>query len=112
MSSATMARWSMPLVLMALLLLREEGAQGGDEALRVFPSDIVAGLDLDHGEARVGGFHLVDRLRGVHVGARAAHRQDRAAHLAEELPHVDAELRPFAGLEQPLELVAKMQISF
>ena len=55
--------------------------------------DVVPGIDFDHLEARVGGFHLVFRLGRVHVGARAADREDRATYLPQQLPHVEAELR-------------------
>src|SRR5881628_749524 len=100
MSSATSARWSMPLVYIALLLEGgKERPQGGDEALRVLAGDVVAGLDLDDLQARVGGLHFLHRLGGVEIGARATHGEQRAPYFAEELPHVDAELRPFGASE-------------
>src|SRR2546428_10257783 len=112
MSSATMARWSMPLVCMALCLQRgEECPQGSDKPLRVLAGDVVTGVDFDDLEPRIGGFHFLLGLGGVHVGARAAHRKHRAAHFADELPHVDAELRSFAGFEQLLELVAEIPVA-
>src|SRR3989442_10931971 len=112
MSSATSARWSMPLVYTALLLEGgKERPQGGDEALRVLAGDVVARLDLDHLQARVGGLHFLHRLGGVQVGARAAHGEQRAAHFADQLPHVDAELRSFAGFEYFLELVSKVGVA-
>src|SRR5437879_5506850 len=108
MSSATIARWSMPLVYMALFLdCGKERPQGGDEALRVLAGDVVAGLDLDELQARVGGLHFLHRLGGVQVGARAAHGEQRAAYFAEELPHVDAELRSF----RLAELIAEIRVA-
>src|SRR5438552_6203656 len=109
MSSATIARWSMPLVYTALLLEGgKERPQGGDEALRVLAGDVVARLDLDELQARVSGLHFLHRLGGVQVGARAAHGEQRAAHLADQLPHVDAELRPFRASE----LIPEVRVAF
>src|SRR5712664_4054717 len=108
MSSATIARWSMPLVYMALPAHGgKERPQRGDEALRVLARDVVAGLDLEDLQARVGGVHLVFRLRRVQVGARAAHGEQRAAYFADQLPHVDAELRPF----RVSELISKISVA-
>src|SRR2546423_15430120 len=105
MSSATSARWSMPLVYTALFLEGgKERPQGGDEALRVLAGDVVAGLDLDHLQARVGGLHFRHGLGGGQGGACAAHGEQRAAHFADQLPHVDAEHGSFAGFEHLLEL--------
>src|SRR5947208_11274085 len=109
MSSATIARWSMPLVYTALLLEGgKERPEGGDEALRVLAGNVVARLDLDELQARVGGLHFLHRLGGVQVGARAAHGEQRAAHLADQLPHVDAELRPFRASE----LIPEVGVAF
>src|SRR3989441_11490092 len=111
MSSATSARWSMPLVYTALLLEGgEERPQGGDEALRVLAGDVVARLDLDELQARVGGLHFLHRLGGVEVGARAAHGEQRAAHFADQLPHVDAELGPFRQAELIAEIRVALQL--
>src|SRR5216110_850337 len=108
MSSATSARWSMPLVYTALLLEGgKERPQGGDEALRVLAGDVVARLDLDELQARVGGLHFLHRLGGVEIGARAAHGEQRAAHFADQLPHVDPELGSF----RVSELVAKVGVA-
>src|SRR5438094_5787836 len=75
MSSATSARWSMPLVYTALLLEGgKERPQGGDEALRVLAGDVVARLDLDHLQARGGGPQFLHPLGGVENGARAPPR--------------------------------------
>src|SRR5574339_89797 len=104
MSSQTMARWSMPRVLMGLLHLGEKSMHLSQKTVLVVAGDVVAGVDLRHLQARVCGLHFRHGLLRVHVGARAAHGEDRAAHLAEELPHVDAELGPLAGLEQLPEL--------
>src|SRR5581483_4863921 len=101
----------MPRVLMALLQSGEERAQRAQEALRVLARDVVSGVDLGDAQPGVGGAHLFLRLRGVHVRARTAQREDRAAHLADELPHVHAELRALAALEHLPELVAKMRIA-
>src|SRR5260370_36333677 len=111
MSSATMARWSTPLVSMAFPLDGgKERPQGGDEALRVLAGDVVAGLDLDDLQARVGGLHFLHRLGGVQVGARAAHGEQRAAHLADQLPHVDAELPPFRQAALIAEIRVALQL--
>src|SRR6266850_621748 len=100
MSSATIARWSMPLVYTAFPLHGgKERPQGGDEGLRVLAGDIVARLDLDDLQARVGGLHFLHGLGGVQVGARAADGQDRAPNFADQLPHVDAEPGPFRASE-------------
>src|SRR5256712_11423797 len=101
MSSPTGAGWSLPLVYTALLL---EGGkkrpQGGDEALRVLAGDVVARLDLDELQARVGGLHFLHRLGGVEIGARASHGRQRAAHCASLPPHghADAPPLPASGL--------------
>src|SRR6267378_5824168 len=111
MSSATIARWSMPLVYRAPPLHGgKERPQGGDEALRVLAGDVVAGLDLHDLQARVGGLHFLHRLGGVEVGARSAHGKDRRAHLADQLPHVDAELRPFRLAELIPEIRVALQL--
>src|SRR5437016_8498507 len=111
MSSATSARWSMPLVYIALLLEGDkERPQGGDEALRVLAGDVVAGLDLDHLQARVGGLHFLHRLGGVEIGARAARGEQRAADFADQLPHVDPELGPFCASELILEVGVALQL--
>src|SRR5882672_7438977 len=108
MSSATIARWSMPLAYRAPPLHGgKEWPQGGDEALRVLAGDVVTRLDLDDLQARVGGFHFLHRLGGVQVGARAAHGEQRAAHFADQLPQVDAELRPF----RQAELIAEIRVA-
>src|SRR5437773_12340182 len=111
MSSATSARWSMRLGYAALLLEGgKERPQGGDEALRVLACDVVARLDLDELQARVGGLHFLHRLGGVEIGARAAHGEQRAAHFADQLPHVDAELRPFGASELIPEVGVALQL--
>src|SRR2546422_10888999 len=111
MSSATSAGWSMPLVYIALLLEGDkERPQGGDEALRVLAGDVVARLDLDELQARVGGLHFLHRLGGVEIGARAAHGEQRAAHFADQLPHVDAELRPLHASELIPEVGVALQL--
>src|SRR5207245_10066228 len=111
MSSATIARWSMPLVYTALLLEGgKERLQGGEEALRVLAGDVVARLDLDELQARVGGLHFLHRLGGVEIGARAAHGEQRAAHFADQLPHVDAELRPLRASELIPEVAVALQL--
>src|SRR2546430_5441297 len=75
----------MPLVCTALLLEGgKERPQGGDEPLRVLAGDVVARLDLDDLQARVGGLHFLHRLGGVEIGARAAHGEQRAAHFADQ----------------------------
>src|SRR5713101_9626437 len=110
MSSATIARWSMPLVYMALFLDGgKERPQGGDEPLRVLAGDVVAGLDLDDLQARVGGLHFLHRFGGVQVGARAAHGEQRAAHFADQLPQVDAELGSFRASELVTEVGVALQ---
>src|SRR5438309_8122744 len=110
MSSATIARWSMPLVCMALSLDGgKEGTQSADEALRVVAGDVVPRLDFDDLQARVGGLHFRHGLGGVQVGARAAHGEQRAAHLADQLPHVDAELRSFRLAELIPEIRVALQ---
>src|SRR5438034_9975707 len=111
MSSATSARWSMPLVYTALFLEGgKEGTQGGDQPLRVLAGDVVASLDLDELQARVGGLHFLHRLGGVEIGARAAHGEQRAAHFADQLPHVDAELGPFGASELIPEVGVALQL--
>src|SRR6267143_5119237 len=111
MSSATIARWSMPLVYRAPPLEGgEERPQGADETLRVLAGDVVARLDLDDLQARVGGLHFLHRLGGVQVGARAAHGEQRAAHFADQLPHVDAELRSFWQAELIAEIRVALQL--
>src|SRR5712664_2850750 len=113
MSSATMARWSMPLVCMALLLQRgKESPHSGEKSLRVLAGDVVTCVDFHDLQPRIGGLHFLFRLGGVHIGTRAAHGKRGAAQLADELPHVDAELRPFAGFEQLPELVAEVGVAF
>src|SRR2546422_11462547 len=109
MSSATSARWSMPLVYTGLFLEGgKEGTQGGDQPLRVLAGDVVAGFDLHDLQARVGGLHFLHRLGGVEIGARAAHGEQRAAHFADQLPHVDAELGPFSASE----LIPEVGVAF
>src|SRR5216684_6653402 len=111
MSSATMARWSMPLVSMAFPLHGgKERPQGGDEAPRVVAGDMVARLDLRDLQARVGGLHFLHRLGGVQVGARAAHGEQRAAHFADQLPEVDAELGSFRASELVTEVGVALQL--
>src|SRR5687768_15616398 len=107
MSSQTMARWSMPRVLMGLLHLREKLIDLFQKTILVLDGDVVAGVDLHHPQARVRGLHLRRRLRRVHVRAPAAHGEDRAAHLADERPHVHAEVWPFTGFQHFPELVAE-----
>src|SRR5438046_3523403 len=108
MSSATSARWSMPLVCTALLLEGgKERPQGGYEPLRVLAGDVVSRLDRDELQARVGGLHFLHRLGGVEIGARAAHGEQRAAHLADQLPHVDPKLRFF----WVSELISKISVA-
>src|SRR6266852_5215610 len=112
MSSATMARWSMPLVCMALCLQRgEESPHGGEKSLRVLAGNVVTRVDFHDLQPRIGGLHLFLCLRGVHVGARTAHGKQGTAQFRNELPHVHAELRPFAGLEQLPELVAEIRVA-
>src|ERR1044072_8828135 len=109
MSSATMARWSMPLVCMGGLQKR---AYCGNERRGIVAGNVVTRLDFYELQPRIRGAHLGSRFRRKHVGTRAAHLQDRGAHLADQLPHIKPELRALAGLEQPLELVAKVRIAF
>src|SRR2546422_7783845 len=78
MSSATSARWSMPLVYTALFLEGgKEGTQGGDQPLRVLAGDVVARLDLDELQARVGGLQLLEGLSGGENAEPPAPRKPR-----------------------------------
>src|SRR3954470_6968417 len=87
--------------------LHQECLYRGDEARRIVAGDIVAGVHFHYLQPRIGGAHLGRGFGCIHVGARAAQRQDRALHLADQLPHVDAQLRALAFLDQALELLAE-----
>src|SRR5690348_13982535 len=93
MSSATIARWSMPLVCMLGLHTAKKRLYGCDESGGIFTGNVMSGVDFYDFKARIGSAHLRGRLGRIHIGARASQREYRTAHFAHQLPHVDAELR-------------------
>src|SRR3954466_11738218 len=54
-----------------------------DEAGGIVAGDIVAGVHFHYLQPRIGGAHLGRGFGCIHVGARAAQRQDRALHFAD-----------------------------
>src|SRR4051812_27084756 len=54
-----------------------------DEAGGIVAGDIVAGVHFHYLQPRIGGAHLRRGFGCIHVGARAAQRQDRALHFAD-----------------------------